>query len=131
MVHLCSRITTQFLRKLRKNVTLCDFEDRDKEIMRMLLAKTVDDRWREKAIEENWTETDLEPAELYARQLEQIALLKKTMKKCNSELHNQNEKSKQLKKNHKEKHREKKRKHKQETSNRNQKKDSQTDRTKN
>ena len=50
------------------------------------------------------------------------------MKKCNSELHNQNEKSKQLKKNHKEKHREKKRKHKQETSNRNQKKDSQTDR---
>ena len=74
--------TLIFLRKLREKSTLCKFEDRDKEIMKMLLSKTNDPEWLEESVSEKWTEEDLEKGETYARNLEQIALIQKEIRKC-------------------------------------------------
>ena len=55
---------------------LCNFEEKDKEIMKMLLE------WLEKSLSENWTENNLDQGELFARNLEQIALIQKKIRKC-------------------------------------------------
>ena len=74
--------TLSFLRKLREKSVLCNFEEKDKEIMKMLLSKTHDAEWLEKSVSENWTENNLEQGELFARNLEQIALIQKKIRKC-------------------------------------------------
>ena len=74
--------TLGFLRKLREKSVLCNFEERDKEIMKMLLSKTNDAEWLGKSVSENWTENNLEQGKLFARNLEQIALIQKKIRKC-------------------------------------------------
>lgn len=51
-----------------------------KEIMKMLLYNTNDPKWLEESVKENWTEGDLPKGELYARNLEQWALMHKRLK---------------------------------------------------
>ena len=75
--------TLSFLKKLKERSLLCKFgHERDKNIMRMLLYKTNDPKWLEESIKENWTEDDLSKGELYARNLEQWALMHKRLKEC-------------------------------------------------
>ena len=48
----------------------------------MLLSKTNDAEWLEKSLSENWTENNLEQGELFARNLEHIALIQKKIREC-------------------------------------------------
>ena len=47
---------------------LCNFEEKDREIMKMLLSKTHDAEWLEKSVSENWTENNLEQGEFFRQE---------------------------------------------------------------
>ena len=72
--------TLHLIERLRRAAELCEFEDKDVEIMRVLLSCNTDAKWQEKRFSAKWTEKSLADAEIYARQLEQMELLKKELK---------------------------------------------------
>jgi uncharacterized membrane protein YgcG len=76
--------TLMFIERLRKAAVLCNFEDTDSEIMRILMNCNSNPKWQEKRFSAKWTEASLVDAENYARQLEQTDLLKKELKETYS-----------------------------------------------
>ena len=73
--------TLQLIDRFRKEARLTNFANTDQEIMRLLMSMVTDNKWQERRFSQNWTHESLAAAELYARQLEQNALLKKQLTK--------------------------------------------------
>ena len=73
--------TLQLIDRFRQEARLANFTNTDHEIMRLLMSMVTDNKWQERRFSQNWTHEHLADAELYARQLEQNALLKKQLAK--------------------------------------------------